>query len=70
MDDDILIWNEDSEKWSDRMNDHFCARSFTKPGYWEVRARYGFVDGDRTKYFDTEDDALGYLRVYLAVKYA
>lgn len=67
--DDIILWDEQNQKWADRMNDHFCAKSFTRPGHWEVRARYGFADGDRTKFFESEEEAMGFFRLFLAVKY-
>ena len=72
-----LLWNAESEKWADRVNDFFVRQNYL--GKWVASARYGFnfFDVSRKEYaqgflsfdFDTEHEALVFMTQYLTRRY-
>ncbi len=62
----LILWNEESGKWQDRSNDHFCAES---GGKWRVSARYGFKDGRRDIEFEDGTQAMSFFVNYVYGKH-
>lgn len=62
----LILWNEESSKWQDRSNDHFCSE---RGGKWLVSARYGFKDGRREIEFDDGTKAMSFFVNYVYAKH-
>jgi hypothetical protein len=70
-----MLWDQQSGKWSDRGNNFWVREQYN--GKWSATARYYFVwpEISHKEYaehdtfeFDTEQEALAFVRSYLALR--